>query len=330
MAKLLPMTICGTGSYAPQEILTNAHFTEYLDTSDEWIVSRTGIKERRRAAKDESTSTIAVKAAKNALADAGMSIDDIDVIICGTVSGDYPFPATACVIQHELGGKNIPAFDVSAACTGFMYGSIIAAGLIEMGPYKTALVIGAEVLTRFADPQDRATVILFGDGAGAAVWQRTSSPDRGILYAEMGADGSRVDHIWIPGGGSKHPASETTVAERLHFMRMKGRELYKFAVVKMQEIIDRALEESGVKAEELKMVIPHQSNKRMIEAARDRLGLPVDKVFININEYGNTSAASIPMALDAVRRQGHLGEGDLVLLAGIGAGLTWGTMLLRL
>ncbi len=330
MMEPLPIAFCGTGRYLPDEVLSNQHFADYLDTSDEWIVSRTGIRERRRAAPGECTSTMAAKASELALQDAGLTIRDIDIIICATATGDCPFPATATFVQAALGAENIPAFDVSAACAGFVHGTTVASGMLSSGMFERALVIGAETLTRYVDPQDRRTVILFGDGAGAAVLARSTDPRQAILYWDLGCDGTRAEHIWIPAGGSRLPTSEMTVAERLHFMHMRGREVYKFAVTKMQSLIDNALSTTGLSPADLKLVIPHQSNLRIIESVRERMGLEREKIAINIDRYGNTSAASVIMSLDEARRDGTLQRGDLVLLIAIGAGLTWGTMIVRL
>ncbi len=329
MTERLPIRFCGTGTYVPSEVLTNHHFANYLDTSDEWIVSRTGIRERRRAAPDEWTSTLAEKASRLAIQDAGMSAGDIDVIICATATGDCQFPATATFVQAALGIKDVPAFDVSAACAGFLYAVITAAGLLVTGLYKHVLLIGAETLTRYADPEDRRTVILFGDAAGAAVVSKTGNPEQGVLYCDMGCDGTRAEHIWVPAGGSRLPTSEATVAERLQYMHMRGREVYKFAVKKMQELIDNALTVTGLTPDDLKLVIPHQSNLRIIESVRKRMGLPPEKIAVNIDRYGNTSAASVIMSLDEARRDGTLQTGDLVLMVAIGAGLTWSTMIVR-
>lgn len=330
MKSRLPIRFCGTGMYVPSEVLTNQHFADYLDTSNEWIVTRTGIRERRKAAPGEYTSTMAVKAAQNALEDAGLSASDIDLIICTTATGDCPFPATAAFIQAALGLRDIPAFDIAAACAGFLHGAIAAAGLLNSGLYERALVIGAETLTRYADPEDRRMVVLFGDGAGAAILSRAANPQQAILYCDMGCDGTRTDHIWLPAGGSRLPASQMTVAERLHYMHMRGREVYKFAVNKMQELITNALAATGLTPQDLKLVIPHQSNLRIIESVRDKIGLGREKMAVNIDRYGNTSAASVIMSLDEARRDGTLQPGDIVLLVAIGAGLTWSTMVVRL
>mgnify|MGYP001582196219 CR=1 FL=1 len=330
MALRLPIRISGTGAYVPAEVVTNRHFVDYLDTTDDWIVSRTGIRERRKASPSECTSTMAVEAARRALDNAGMTADDIEVIVCATATGDCPFPSTASFIQETLGGRLTPAFDVGAACAGFIYATTVGAGLVGSGLYEHALIIGAETLTRYIDPEDRTTCVILGDGAGAAVISRARNPEQAILHCEMGCDGTRAKQIWVPAGGSRLPASSTTVAERLHFMKMKGREVYKFAVIKMQELIDRSLAATGLTPEDIKLVIPHQSNLRIIESVREKMGLPPEKVAVNITKFGNTSAASIPMALDEARRDGTLQPGDITLMLAIGAGLTWGSMVIRL
>jgi 3-oxoacyl-[acyl-carrier-protein] synthase-3 len=324
------MAIRGTGSYTPDRIVTNEHFISYLDTSDEWIVTRTGIRRRHWASPQQATSDLGAEAARRAIADAGLTVQDIDCIICATATGDHPFPATACFIQHLIGAEPVPAFDVGAACAGFLYACNTAVGFISTGAFRNVLAIGAETLSRYGDPEDRSTCVLFGDGAGAAVWSRAEEPGPSILYSEFGTDGSRTDHIVALAGGSRLFASPVTTAERLHYLRMKGREVYKFAVLKMGELIDRALAETGLRPDDLKLVIPHQSNARIIESTRERLGLPPEKVVLNIGEYGNTSAASIPIALDDARRSGAVKAGDAVLMIALGAGLTWGVILIRL
>jgi len=326
----LPVRIIGTGAYVPSTVVTNEHFVRYLDTSDEWIVTRTGIKERRKAAPNEFTSTLAVHAARDALANARLQIKDIDIIICATATGDYQFPSTAAVVQGELGSGTIPAMDVGAACSGFLYGTATAAAMIGAGLYRRAMVVGAEALTRFTDYEDRSTAVLFGDGAGAAILEKSPAADQGILYFEMGCDGTRADHIYVVAGGSRMPASPTTTAERLHFLRMKGREVYKFAVVKMQDLIDRALAATGLTPEDIKLVIPHQSNLRIIESVQERMGLPREKIVVHIDRYGNTSAASVIMGLHEARISGQVKQGDHVLMIAIGAGLVWCVMVARL
>jgi len=330
MALRLPIRFLGTGAYVPAEVVPNQHFVDYLDTTDEWIVSRTGIRERRKASPSECTSTMAVEAARRALENAGLTADDIDVIVCATATGDCPLPATATFVQEALGGRLTPAFDVGAACAGFIYATSVGAGLLGSGFYERALIIGAETLSRYIDPQDRTTCVILGDGAGAAVISRSRNPEQAILHCEMGCDGTRTKQIWVPAGGSRLPSSSTTVAERLHYMKMRGRDVYKFAVIKMQELIDRALEATALTPDDLKLVIPHQSNLRIIESVREKMGLPPEKIAINITRYGNTSAASIPLALDEARRNGTLNSGDVILLLAIGAGLTWGCMVIRL
>jgi len=326
-----PVHIAGTGSYVPAQVLSNAHFISYLDTSEEWIRTRTGIRERRTAEARETTATMGAEAARAALRDAGRSIDEVDLIVCATATGDCPFPATATFIQGALSPtRPIPAFDVGAACAGFLFGTAIAVGMLTSRVYRRALVIGAETLTRFADMNDRTTCVLFGDGAGAAVLERKDDSDSGVLYNCLGCDGTKAEYIWVPAGGSRLPASPTTVAERLHFLRMRGREVFKFAVLKMQELIDEALASTGTTAKDIAMLIPHQSNLRIIESVRERMGLPAEKVSVTIDRYGNTSAASIPIALDEARRDGRLKKGDLVLMVAIGAGLAWGVMMIRL
>ena len=329
----MPVIIRGMGASVPDHVLDNDFFSAYLDTSAEWILPRTGIRERRRVADDESTLTLALEASQRALASAGMSAEELDLIVVCTVTPETPLPSTACWLQHELGvsGRGgIAAFDLVAACSGFVYGVVTAAMMMEVGPYENVLVVGVESLTRITDYQDRATAILFGDGAGAAVISRSPDPQRGIIHWELGADGSKARAVWIPAGGSRDPASIRTVNERLHYMRMNGRELFKFAVLKMQELIDNTLKKTGIKANEIKLVIPHQSNRRIMESARERAGLAPEQMAINIDRYGNTSAASIPLALEEAWRAGTVGPGDLVLLVAFGGGVTWGSALMRL
>jgi 3-oxoacyl-[acyl-carrier-protein] synthase-3 len=273
---------------------------------------------------------MAAKAAERALENAGMTAGDIDLIVVATATGDCQFPAAATFVQSLLGCNNTPAFDVGGACAGFLHAMSVASGLITAGMYSNVLVVGAETLTRFQNPDDRTTVILMGDGAGAAVLTRAVNPEQGILHATLGCDGSKTKLIWVPAGGSLLPPSATTVAERLHFMHMRGREVYKFAVTKMAQLIDEALAAVGMTPQDLKLVIPHQSNLRIIESVQQRMGLPMEKFAVNIDRYGNTSAASIPMALDEARRAGKLQEGDCILMLAIGAGLTWAATVIRL
>lgn len=330
MNQRMPIRFAGTGAYMPAEVITNEHFAGYLDTSDEWIQTRTGIRERRKSTEDEYTSVLARKASERALEDAGMDPKDLDLIICATATPDYLFPSTASVIQGQLGAVNAGAFDISAACAGFMHASAAASGLISSGIHKTVLVIGAERLTRFIDNQERGTVVIFGDGAGAAILTKSDNAEQAVLYCNLGCDGTRTEDIWLPAGGSRFPACQATIEGRKHYMHMRGRDVYKFAVVKIIREIERALDETGLKAGDLKLVIPHQSNLRIIESVRDKMGLPMEQFAVNIDRYGNTSAASVPVAFDEARRDGRVGEGDLVLMIALGAGLTWGTMIIQL
>ncbi|MFH0980493.1 MAG: beta-ketoacyl-ACP synthase III [Planctomycetota bacterium] len=330
MRQPLGAIIAGTGSYVPAEVLDNAFFASYLDTSADWIIPRTGIRTRHRAAKGETTATMGKIAVERALENAGMSAAAIDHLIVCTATPDRPLPAAAAILQDLLGINGIPAWDLHAACSGFVYGLVIAGALIQSGLYQNIVVIGAETLTRITDYEDRATAILFGDGAGAVVLRPALDPSRGIIYSDLGCDGSKHQYVWIPGGGVAEPASQKTVNERLHYMKMRGRELFKFAVTTMENSIDRALTESGLGADDLKLIIPHQSNLRIIESCRTRLGLPRDKFLVNVDRFGNTSAASIGLGLDEAWRSGQLREGDLVMLVGVGSGVTWGAVIMRL
>jgi len=325
-----PVLIRGTGSFVPESVVTNEDFAAYLDTSDEWITQRTGIKTRHKASSDESTVTLAAEAARRAMADAGIGPDEVGLLLVATATPEHPIPSTACVLHERLGLTGVPAFDLSAACSGLMYGMVVAASMIQTGMYDNVLVVGAEVLTRVANMEDRTTCVLFGDGAGAVVLSRSDDPERGFVYMNLGAEGTLWQTLWVPAGGSKEPASVRTVNERLHSIRMRGRELYKVAVCKMEVLIREALEATGLSPDDLAMVLPHQSNLRIIESFRNRLGLAKEKVAVNICEYGNTSAASIGLALDSARRSGKLKEGDLVLMVAFGAGVTWGTVIARL
>ncbi len=330
MSQPLRAIIAGTGSYVPAEVLDNDYFAAYLDTSADWIVPRTGIHTRHRAAKDESTAMLAKIAAERALENAHLTAADLDHIIICTATPDCPLPASACLVQEMLKITNIPAWDLHAACSGFVYGMVVAGSLLQAGLYRNILLIGAETLTRITDAEDRATAILFGDGAGAVIMQASPDPARGIIYNSLGCDGSKHQFVWIPGGGSALCASTLTVNERLHYMKMRGRELFKFAVTAMEQAIDRALEESGLKADDLKLIIPHQSNLRIIESCRSRLGLAPEKMLVNVDRYGNTSAASIGLGLDDARRSGQVREGDLVMFVAVGAGVTWGAVIMRM
>ena len=324
------MAIRGTGSALPARIMTNADFEKFLDTSDEWIRTRSGIRERRICEKGEDTLTLARTAAERALEDAKLTPADLDMIVVATCTPAMPLPSTGCFLQHELGCRQIPAFDVSAACSGFMYGLVTAVSFLASGQYRHILVIGAETMSAITDFEDRTTCILLGDGAGAAVIGPPDNEISGVYDTCLGADGSGAQLIWVPGGGSREPASQKPLDARLHFLKMKGREVYKFAVTKFQEVILEALARVNLPPSDLAMVIPHQSNLRIIESAREKLGLPPEKMAVNIDRYGNTSAASIPIALDEARRSGRIKTGDWIILAGFGAGLTWGSVVIRL
>ncbi len=324
------MILRGMGSAVPEHVMTNADFEKCLDTSDEWIRTRTGIRERRVAGQHENTLTLSVRASRQALERASMTPADIDMIVLATTTPYVQCPGTACFLQHELGCRIIPAFDIQAACSGFVYALVTAAHLLDPDRYRNILVLGSETMTRLADFEDRATCILFGDGAGAAVLSAVDNGTSGLYEHELFADGSGAQMIWVPAGGSLEPASTRTVNERLHFLKMKGREVYKFAVTRMQEIIHDTLTRAGLGIEDVAMIIPHQSNLRIIESAGEKLGIPAEKIAINIDRFGNTSAASIPLALEEAMNSGKVKSGDYVLVAGFGAGLTWASALIRL
>jgi len=323
-----PVHIVGTGSYVPDRILTNADLEKMVDTTDEWITTRSGIKERRIAPDWMCTSDMAVEAARRAMQQAGVHENEIDLIICGTVTPDMPFPNTACFIQHKLGARHVPAFDIEAACSGFIYGLEIGQQFIASGAYETVLVIGAEKLSTIVDWQDRSTCVLFGDGAGAAVL-RSRSEEHGILATCMGANGSQTDILSLPGGGAKFPASKETVSARMHVIKMEGKEVFKNAVIAMQTAAEEALKKCNLTMADIKCVIPHQANLRIIDALASRLGAPEEKVYINLHRYGNVSAASVAIALDEAAREGRFQRGDLILLGVFGAGLTWASCVIQ-
>ncbi|MGG1311249.1 beta-ketoacyl-ACP synthase III [Cohnella laeviribosi] len=322
-----PVGILGTGMYAPERRLTNQELETMVETSDEWIVSRTGIRERRIAAPEQATSDLAYEASLKALAAAGISADQLDLIIVATITPDMFFPSTACILQEKLGAKKAAAFDLSAACSGFIYGLANAAGFIATGAYQYALVVGADCLSRITDYTDRNTCILFGDGAGAAVLGRVPE-GRGFRSFELGADGSGGELLNIRGGGSRLPASEKTIAERNHYIYMNGREVFKFAVRVMGNAAEEALRKAGLGKEDIDLLVPHQANIRIIQSALERLNLPEDKCLINVDRYGNMSAASIPVALAEAVEEGRVREGDRLVLVGFGGGLTWGASVL--
>jgi 3-oxoacyl-[acyl-carrier-protein] synthase-3 len=321
--------IVGTGMYVPKQVLTNADLEKMVETNDEWITTRVGIKERRIAALDETASTLGSRAALEALADAGVDPRDVELIITATISGDMPWPATAAFIQREIGAVRAAAFDVEAACTGFIYALSMASSFIASGTYKTVLVVATEVLSRLTDWQDRNTAVLFGDAAGAAVLQPVPAP-RGILSSYLGADGSKADLLELPAGGSRRPTTHETVEQRLHFMKMRGNEVFKFAGRAMAKANEIALSRAGIGVQEIDLLIPHQANLRIIEAAARLSNLPMEKVFLNIRRYGNTSAATTAVALHEARKDQRLHENSLCLMVAFGGGFTWGSCLIRM
>ncbi len=322
--------LTGYGSAIPERVMTNRDFEQILDTSDEWITKRTGIKQRHLLSDGECTSMLAVDAAREALEKSGVSPEQLDLIICGTISPDMPFPATACFIQEALGARNAAAFDVSAACSGFVYSLSIASQFIETGKYSRILVIGADALSRHADFTDRGSCILFGDGAGAVVLEPAQDPDTGIMYTVMQSDGSGWDFIHIPGGGTRTPVSHEVIDNKEHLVKMRGRDVYKFAVEKMQWVLGDCMSHCGLSTDDVDLIIPHQVNIRIIKSAIKKYDFPLEKVYINIDRRGNTSGASVPLALDEAVTDGSIGPGSLIILAAFGAGLTWGGAVIRL
>ena len=315
-------SIISVGSYVPERVLTNAELEKMVETSDEWITSRTGIKERRLAADNQFTSDMAAQAALRAMQNGGITPDQIDLIIVATITPDMMFPATACLVQQKIGAKRAAAFDVEAACSGFIYGLEIGQQFIMSRTYNTVLVIGAEKLSSIVDWKDRNTCVLFGDGAGAAILQHR--PDaHGLLTACMGAEGDKAELLCMPGGGSRCPATSESVSAGLHYLRMDGKETFKSAVNAMYTAGQEALRRCEIDISQIKCVIPHQANRRIIDAVGDRLGVKPEQVFINLHKYGNTSAASVAIALDEAVHSGRIQRGDLILMVVFGAGLTW-------
>jgi len=320
--------ILGTGSELPAKIVTNRDLEKMVDTSDEWITVRTGIKERRVLEEGKGNAEMAFHAAKRALDDAGMEGKDLDAIIMGTVSADYPFPSSACVLEDMLGARHAFSFDVGAACAGFLNALSVADLYVRTGKVNNALVVGSDALSRMLNWQDRGTCILFGDGAGAVVLG-ASENGSGILSTKLRTDGSYVKQLYVPAGGSLKPARPETVRNNEHTITMNGKEVFKVAVRSMEEISRQALDEAGVSIDQVALVIPHQANKRIIVALAERLGVPMEKVMVNLEKYGNTSAASIPVALDEAKRQGRIKAGDIVLLNAFGAGFAWGAAVVK-
>jgi 3-oxoacyl-[acyl-carrier-protein] synthase-3 len=320
--------LAGLGSYSPERVVTNADFEKLLETSDTWIRERTGIRERHHARADETTGQMATAASQAALTDAGIGADQLDTIICATATPDRLLPATAVDVQAMLGASNARAFDITAACSGWVYALVVANGMIAGGAAEQVLVIGAEKLTAIMDWQDRSTAVLFGDGAGAAVLTRGDG-SRGIVSSYLKSDGRLAELLWRPGGGTIHPPSEAMIADRSYYIKMAGREVFKNAVRSMADAASRALEAAGVSGDQVDLLVPHQANLRIIEATATHAGIAMDRVYVNVDRYGNTSSASIPIALDEARRAGRLKPGMTVLLVTFGAGFTWGAMVLK-
>ncbi|HEU0265860.1 MAG TPA: beta-ketoacyl-ACP synthase III [Geobacterales bacterium] len=325
---MMGVRIIGTGSAVPQRIVTNHDLEKMVDTTDEWITSRTGIKERRIAVEGEYTSTFATLAAERALKAAGVPASEVDLIILATITTDFPFPATACIVQSNIKATKAAAFDVSAACSGFIYGLSVASAYIRSGAAKKVLVIGAEVLSRIIDWTDRNTCCLFGDGAGAVLLEGTSEK-RGILSTHIHSDGDYWELLYQPGCGNRFPAVQKTLDDRNIFLRMQGNEVFKLAVRAMEEAAQEALAANGLTTADVKLLIPHQANRRIIDAIGKRLGLRDDQVYVNLDRYGNTSAATIPLALDEAVQKGCIADGDIILFDAFGGGLTWASALVR-
>ncbi|MGH7500109.1 MAG: beta-ketoacyl-ACP synthase III [Gemmatimonadales bacterium] len=321
--------IASIGTAVPPGVLTNADLTRMLDTSDEWIVERTGIRERRIAGPEQTVAILSREASARALERAGVTAGELDAIVLATASPDRLLPSTACDLQALLGADNAAAFDISAACPGYIYALTVAEGLIASGQSRTVLVVGAEKLSTITDFQDRSTAILFGDGAGASVVRASTRPGRGILSTFIKSDGRLAPLLLRPGGGSADPISEKVVCERSHYMKMAGREVFKAAVLTMTDACDAALRQAGVSAEEVDLLVPHQANLRIIESTAKHAGIPMSKVMVNLDRYGNTSSASIPLALDQAVAEGRVGPGSLLLFVAFGAGLTWGSAVVR-
>ncbi len=322
------VSVAGVGSYVPARVLTNQDLEKMVDTTDEWITSRTGIKARHIAAKDEFTSDMAAQAALRAMKNAGVTGEQIDLSIIATITPDMPFPSTACLVQQKIGAHRAAAFDVEAACSGFIYGLEIAQQFIMSRSYDTVLVVGAEKLSSIVDWTDRNTCVLFGDGTGAAILQNRASA-HGLLTAVMGADGQKAKLLHMPGGGSRCPATAESVAARMHFLHMEGKETFKHAVQAMLTAATEAMRRCEIDITKIKCVIPHQANRRIIDAVGERLGARPDQLFVNLDRYGNTSAASVAIALDEAVRSGRFQRGDLILLVVFGAGLTWGAAVIE-
>lgn len=329
MSNLIPVGIAGLGHYVPERRLTNQDLEGMVDTSDEWIVQRTGIRERRIADPEQRTSSLAVEAARQALEQAKLDPQDLDLVLCCTVTGDQPFPSTACRVGKDLGADRAGGFDIAGACSGFVFGSQVAAGFVQSGMYRNVLVVGAEILSRILDYEDRNTCVLFGDGAGAALFTplEQANGQGHFLGGSISMEGGSEDILAQPGGGSRYPASHETVEKRLHYMKMGGTKVFRFAVRVFADLVRGVVEEHGV--EELGVIIPHQVNQRIIEAAMAQLELPMELVYSNIERFGNTSAASVPIAFSEAQKAGRLQKGKLAVMPAFGAGMAWGHLLFR-
>ncbi len=323
------VSITGLGAHVPERVMTNDELSTMMDTSNEWIMERTGIRERRIAAPDEALSDLALPAAREALEEAGVAAADLDLVIVATVTPDMAFPATGAILADLLGAKDAAAYDLSAGCTGFMYAVAQAYGMVAAGLAQRTLVVGGDVLSRILDWSDRSTAVLFGDGVGAVVLERVPEGDGGFLGFELGADGSGGPQLYLPAGGSRTPATAESVADGLHFVQMNGREVFKFATRVLVSSANAVLAECGRTIDEVDVYVPHQANVRIIEYATEKLGIPEDRVVIDVDRYGNTSSGSIPLALADAKREGRLQPGRLVLMTGMGAGLTWGSGLIE-
>jgi len=319
--------IIGVGKYLPKKILTNADLESMVDTSDEWITTRTGIKERHLVSKQEAASDLAIKAAREALEDARLSPQDLDLIIVATITPDMHFPSVACLLQNAFSAKKAICFDISAACAGFVYAIVVAQQFIAAGTYKNALVVGTEVLSAITDWQDRNTCVLFGDGAGAAVLAPVNTG--GILSVYLGSDGTQKDLLMLPAGGSRYPPTHETIDKRMHYIKMRGNELFKLAVKIMADTAQEALRQAGLKCSDVKLIIPHQANMRILMALAKKLGLPPNKIYLNIEKYGNMSSASTAVALCEAVKEGRIKKGDTILLDAFGAGLVWGACVIK-
>ncbi len=321
-------SITGIGSYLPGKVLTNYDLEKMVDTSDDWIVQRTGIKERRIVENGQITSDLATQASVRAMEDAGVSPGDVDMIITSTITPDHIFPSTSCFIQQKIGASRASAFDILAACAGFIYAMSIGQSFVNSGAMETVLVVGAECLSKITDYTDRTTCVLFGDGAGAVIIQKSRAKHE-ILSTSLAADGSQSDILIMPGGGARNPASLESVQQRTHYIQFKGKEVFKLAINNITNLILDTVNKNGLSLEDIDLIIPHQSNLRIIEATMEKLGLPMEKAFVNIDKYGNTSSASIPIAIDEARKEGRLSKGDIVMLVAFGGGLTWGSSVIR-